>query len=82
MAEELESLLHRLSNEIFHEENFHATPSVKRIKAAMAEVNRYIGRNLITESSRSDNACPNYHESARMQGWWRCGYCGKDLSGS
>ena len=81
MDQKLISLLDKLSKEIFHEENFHAVPSAKRIKAAMAEVNKFTSRNLTSQCSRPDNACPNYHESARTQGWFRCGYCGKDLSG-
>ncbi len=38
-------------------------------------------RNLTSQCNRPNDACPNYHESARTQRWSRCGYCGKDLSG-
>ena len=40
MDQELNSLLDKLSKEIFHEENFNAVPSMERIKTAMAAVNK------------------------------------------
>ena len=57
MDQELSSLLNELSKEIFHEENFHAAPSAKRIKTAMAAVNKYVNRNLTSNSSRAADVC-------------------------
>lgn len=55
MDKELINLLKRLSEEIFHAENFRAVPSAKRIKAAMAAVNRYTSCNLTSRASGRAN---------------------------
>lgn len=54
MDQKLNDLLNRLSSEIFHEENFHATPSMERIKTAMAEINNYIGGAVMSLSIEFD----------------------------
>ena len=51
MNQELHRLLERLSSEIFHEENYNAIPSMERIKAAMAAVNKFVGKSNLTSSS-------------------------------
>ena len=86
-AQELHRLLERLSQEIFHEENYNAIPSMERIKAAMAALNEYAGKRHLTEAPPLDEekcvycdgtgeyCCPEFAGADGSDGWYKCEEC-------
>lgn len=57
MNQDLQKLVDRLTNEIFHKERYNAAPSMDRIKATMAAVNKYTGKNDLTNKTKDSGRC-------------------------